>query len=172
MRQQLDIFLRSLLALGVRRLAILATIMVVLMATIGFAAVFLNRPTFETLYVGLDRDDVNRVGIALSEAGFRFDVDSSGSTVLVEAGAASRARMVLAEKGLPASSGAGYELFDNLGSLGLTSFMQEVTRVRALEGEIARSIQAVNGVKSARVHIVMPDRTAFRDRERKHLKLC
>jgi flagellar M-ring protein FliF len=154
-------------SLGVRRLAGLGAILIFLMTGMGLAAVYLNKPAFETLYVGLDRDDVNRVGIALSEAGFSFDVDSSGSTVLVAAGSASRARMVLAEKGLPASSGAGYELFDNLGSLGLTSFMQEITRVRALEGEIARSIQAVDGVKAARVHIVMPDRSAFRDRERK-----
>jgi flagellar M-ring protein FliF len=70
--------------------------------------------------------------------------------------------MILAEKGLPNSSGTGYELFDNLGSLGLTAFMQEVTRVRALEGEIARSIQTIRGVKGARVHIVLADRGNFR----------
>ncbi len=60
--------------------------------------------------------------------------------------------MLLAEKGLPTSSNAGYELFDKLGSMGLTSFMQDITRVRALEGEIARTIQAMKGVKAARVH--------------------
>lgn len=160
-------FLRSLTALGARRLMTLAAILITLTTVIGLSAVYLNKPAFETLYVGLDRDDVNRVGIALAESGFAFDVDNTGTSVLIAAGQASRARMILAEKGLPASSGAGYELFDNLGSLGLTSFMQEVTRVRALEGEIARSIQAVDGVKAARVHIVMPDRTVFRDREKK-----
>ena len=167
MREQLEILLKNIGTLGARRLIVLGTVFAVLMASIGIAAVYLNKPAYETLYVGLDRDDVNRIGIALAEAGFKFDVDNAGTTVLVEAGAASQARMILAEKGLPASSGAGYELFDNLGSLGLTSFMQEVTRVRALEGEIGRSIQAINGVKAARVHIVMPDRTAFRDRDRK-----
>ena len=70
--------------------------------------------------------------------------------------------MLLAEKGLPSSTNAGYELFDKLGSIGLTSFMQEVTRVRALEGEIARTIQAMHGVKAARVHIVLPDSGSFR----------
>lgn len=167
MREQLENFLRSVGSLGTRRLVGLGAVFVLLMAGIGVAAVYLNKPAFETLYVGLDRDDISRVGIALAEAGFNFDVDNTGSAILVAAGSASRARMILAEKGLPASSGAGYELFDNLGSLGLTSFMQEVTRVRALEGEIARSIQAINGVKAARVHIVMPDRTTFRDRDRK-----
>jgi flagellar M-ring protein FliF len=167
LREQLQNILLGLKAVGTRRLIGLGAILIVLLAGIGVSAVILNKPAFETLYVGLDRDDVNRVGLALSEAGFVFDVDSSGSSVLVEAGSASKARMVLAEKGLPASSGAGYELFDNLGSLGLTSFMQEITRVRALEGEIARSIQAIDGVKAARVHIVLPDRSAFRDRDRK-----
>jgi flagellar M-ring protein FliF len=70
--------------------------------------------------------------------------------------------MLLAERGLPSSNTAGYELFDQVGSLGLTSFMQEVTRVRALEGEIARTIQSINGISAARVHIVMADRGNFR----------
>lgn len=167
MREQFENLLRNIANLGARRIAGLGAAFVLLMVGIGISAVYLNKPAFETLYVGLDRDDINRVGIALGEAGFKFDVDDTGTSVLVAAGTASQARMILAEKGLPASSGAGYELFDNLGSLGLTSFMQEMTRVRALEGEISRSIQSINGVKAARVHIVMPDRTVFRDRDRK-----
>ena len=82
--------------------------------------------------------------------------------MLVRYGQTAQARMLLAEKGLPSSANAGYELFDKLGSMGLTSFMQEVTRVRALEGEIARTIQAMKGVKAARVHIVLPDTGSFR----------
>ncbi len=70
--------------------------------------------------------------------------------------------MLLAEKGLPHSTNAGYELFDKMGSLGLTSFMQEVTRVRAIEGELARTIQTMRGIKAARVHIVLPDEGSFR----------
>jgi flagellar M-ring protein FliF len=75
--------------------------------------------------------------------------------------------MLLAERGLPSSTTAGYELFDNVGSLGLTSFMQEITRVRALEGEIARTIQSIDGITAARVHIVMPERGNFRIGEQK-----
>jgi flagellar M-ring protein FliF len=74
----------------------------------------------------------------------------------------SQARMLLAEKGLPHSTNAGYELYDKLGSLGLTSFMQDVTRVRAMEGELARTIQTMNGIRAARVHIVLPDEGSFR----------
>ena len=77
-------------------------------------------------------------------------------------GDAAKARMLLAERGLPNSATAGYELFDKLGSMGLTSFMQNITRLRALEGEIARTIQVMKGVKSARVHLVLPDSGSFR----------
>lgn len=167
MREQFEILRRNLANLGARRLITLSAAFLLTMSAIGILAIYLNVPAFETLYVGLDRDDINRMGVVLDEEGFKFDVDKSGTTLLVAAGTASQARMVLAEKGLPASSGAGYELFDNLGSLGLTSFMQEMTKVRALEGEVSRSIQSINGVKAARVHIVMPERAAFRDRDRK-----
>ncbi|MBN9136743.1 MAG: flagellar M-ring protein FliF, partial [Phyllobacterium sp.] len=124
--------------------------------------IYLNRPQYETLYVGLSRDDVNRMGMALGEAGIPFDVKADGTSVLVPFGKADQARMYLAEKGLPTSNNAGYELFDNMGSLGLTSFMQEITRVRALEGEISRTIQAIRGIKAARVHIVLPEKGSFR----------
>jgi flagellar M-ring protein FliF len=165
--KQMQSIMTMAAGLGARRIVAMLVSVTLIIAALAIGALYLNRPAFEVLYVGLDRDDVNRIGIALSDAGIAFDVDSNGTSVLVEAGQTSRSRMILAEKGLPASSGAGYELFDNLGSLGLTSFMQEVTRVRALEGEIARSIQAINGIKAARVHIVMGDRGGFRDRDRK-----
>ena len=104
----------------------------------------------------------SRIGAALQEAGISFDVNPEGTTVLVHPGQASRARMLLAEKGLPSSAGAGYELFDKMGAIGLTSFMQEITRIRALEGEIARTIQGMKGVRAARVHIVMAEAGSFR----------
>lgn len=148
--------------IGVRRLVVLALVGVALFGAILFSSFYLTRPTYETLYVGLSRDDINRIGLALGEAGIKFDVSTDGASVRVPVGTAAKSRMLLAEKGLPTSNNAGYELFDNMGSLGLTSFMQEVTKQRALEGEIARTIQAVRGVKAARVHIVLPDKGSFR----------
>src|SRR4051812_38102916 len=98
--------------------------------TIVFGSIYLNRPSYEALYVGLERSDVNQIGMVLGEAGIEFDVAADGTSVLVPVGKTARARMLLAEKGLPTSTNAGYELFDNVGSLGLTSFMQEITRIR------------------------------------------
>ena len=148
--------------IGPRRLAIMGGVAALVIAVITVGSIWLNRPAYETLYVGLERQDVNQIGMVLGESGIDFDVASDGTTVLVAAGNTSKARMLLAEKGLPTSANAGYELFDNVGSLGLTSFMQEVTRVRALEGEIARTIQTIQGIRAARVHLVMPERASFR----------
>jgi flagellar M-ring protein FliF len=155
----------NLIALGARRLAALAIIGVAVFAATGFSGYYLSRPSMETLYSGLDRDDVISIGAALKDSGIPFDVNADGNIVTVAVGQAALARMTLAEKGLPHSGSVGNELFDKLGSLGLTSFMQEVTRVRALEGELARTIQMMRGVKAARVHLVMGDDGSFR-RER------
>ena len=127
-----------------------------------FGGYYLSRPTTEVLYSGLAREDVAGIGSALREVGIPFDVSSDGTSVLVPVGQTALARMTLAEKGLPHSGSVGNELYDKLGSLGLTSFMQEVTRVRAMEGELARTIQMMRGVKAARVHIVMGDEGSFR----------
>jgi flagellar M-ring protein FliF len=160
--EQIQTIVDNLASLGTRRLALMGGIAALVMAIVAVGAIYLNKPAYETLYVGLDRSDVNQIGMVLGEAGIRFDVDSNGTSVLVAAGKTAQARMLLAEKGLPTSANAGYELFDNVGSLGLTTFMQQVTRVRALEGEIARTIQSINGIKAARVHIVMAEQASFR----------
>ena len=167
MPEQLNAVVRNLRDFGPRRLALMGAVIALVLAVIAVASIYLNRPAYETLYVGLERSDVNQIGLVLGEAGIGFDVASDGTTVLVPAGKTAQARMLLAEKGLPTSANAGYELFDNVGSLGLTSFMQQITRVRALEGEIARTIQSISGIRAARVHIVMSERANFRRDEQK-----
>lgn len=156
----------SLLALGARRLALLGGAALLVAVLIGAAAWWAGKPVWETLYVGLDRQDSARIGAALREAGMSFDAASDGQTIFVRAGEAPQARALLAERGLPQGASGGYELFDKLGSLGLTTFMQEVTKVRAIEGELSRSIQLLRGVRAARVHVVPADQGAFRREKR------
>ncbi len=157
----------NLAKLGQTKLIALAGVGVVSLALILGAALYVNKPAYETLYVGLETTDLNQVSIALAEASIDFAVSADGTSIQVPVGMTGKARLLLAERGLPNSANAGYELFDNVGSLGLTSFMQEVTRVRALEGEIGRSIQQISGVAAARVHIVMPDVGNFRRGDQK-----
>ncbi|MBC7284045.1 flagellar basal-body MS-ring/collar protein FliF [Hoeflea sp.] len=159
---QLTLISKNLAGLGQAKLTALGVVGVLAVMLIIGSAIFLNKPTRETLYIGLTGEEVNQIGMVLAEANIDFAAGADGSSVTVPAGLTGRARMLLAERGLPSSNTAGYELFDQVGSLGLTSFMQEITRVRALEGEIGRTIQAINGISAARVHIVMADRGNFR----------
>lgn len=160
--QQLDLLKSNLIGLGPRRLIALGVAALVVIGATTAIGYYASRPETEQLYIGLGQTDVNRIGIALHDAGIPYDVSADGSKVYVRRAQAPTARMFLAERGLPSGSTAGYELFDKLGPLGLTSFMQDVTRTRALEGELARTIQILKGVTSARVHIVIPPTGAFR----------
>jgi flagellar M-ring protein FliF len=155
--------LRALL--GNRRLLALGALGLVIAGLIFGSMALLNRPVYQTLYSGLDAEDVSRIGAVLNEVGITFDVNETGTAVLVDPGKAVQARMILAEKGLPKSDRSGYELFDQMGSMGLTSFMQQVTRVRALEGELVRTVQQIEGVKSARVHLALRSESALRNKE-------
>jgi flagellar M-ring protein FliF len=154
--------LNNLMQLGPRRLMALGLIGFTVLVTVVGGAYYLSRPELEPLYTGLSREDVTRIGAALRESNIAFDANPAGDAVSVRPSQTMQARMLLAEKGLPTSANSGYELFDKIGSLGLTSFMQEVTKLRALEGEIARTVQLMKGVKAARVHIVLPVRGSFR----------
>ncbi|MFM9856906.1 flagellar basal-body MS-ring/collar protein FliF [Pseudoxanthobacter sp. M-2] len=161
-RAQAEKLWQNILALGGRRLAALGLVGLTVLLAVGGGAYYLSRPVQEALYTGLSREDVNRIGGALKDAGIAFDVSSDGTSVLVAYADTAQARMLLAEQGLPQNANSGYELFNELGSFGLTSFMQEITKVRALEGELARTIQTMKGIKAARVHIVLPDPGSFR----------
>ncbi|MDO6962546.1 flagellar basal-body MS-ring/collar protein FliF [Rhizobium alvei] len=164
---QLTAILKNLSNLGMARLTALGAIGLLIVGLVLGGAYYVNRPSFETLYVGLETSDLNQISMALSSGGIDFEVGADGKSIQVPVGQTGKTRLFLAERGLPSSTNAGYELFDNVGSLGLTSFMQEVTRVRALEGEIARTIQTIDGINAARVHIVMADRGSFRQAEQK-----
>ena len=171
-REQFERLFSNLLALGPRRLALLAAIGVAVFALVGVAGYYLSRPANEILYSGLDKQDVSSIGAALREAGRRLRRFRRRRVGLCRlwrhrAGPHAAGR----DRACRASGGTGYELFDKLGSLGLTSFMQEITRVRALEGELARTIQTMRGVKAARVHLVMPDEGSFRRAKTAALRL-
>lgn len=160
--EQLTKVYKNLASLGQAKLAMLAGAAIVSIGLVLAAGIMVNKPAYETLYVGLEKADLNQISLALAEANIDFNTGTDGTSLAVPVGQTGKARLYLAERGLPSSANAGYELFDKVGSLGLTSFMQEVTRVRALEGEIARTIQQINGIAAARVHIVMPERGNFR----------
>jgi len=158
---------QTLSGLGPRRLIALAVVGLTLFATIAIGSYVLSKSEYQPLYVGLTAQDASRMSAVLTELGIPFDVSPDATRISVPASAVAHARGVLAERGLPVSAEAGYELFDKIGPLGLTTFMQEVTRVRALEGEITRTIHGMGGVLSARVHLALGEKGSFRSAAQK-----
>ncbi len=153
--------INNLMALGRTRLIALGAtgIGLVLALFLGLAAVM--KPTYAPLYSDLSLAGASRVVAALEQAGFSVQLGGGGTVVAVPQEDVARARMALAEQGLPDEGAPGWEIFDNASGLGMNSFMQQVSRLRALEGELARSIQTIDGIDAARVHLVLPEREAF-----------
>lgn len=157
--------INNLKALGRQRLMILGGVSagVLLALLLGISAV--SSRDFAPLYTNLSMSTATSIETTLTGAGFEARMSEDSSSVSVPRADLARARMVLAESGLPIEGDPGWELFDEGSGLAMNSFMQKVNRLRAMEGELARSIQTMDGVQSARVHLVLPEREAF-SRER------
>ena len=157
--------INNLKALGRTRLMILGGVAagIVLALLLGISTV--SRKDYAPLYKNLSMAAATSIETTLNGAGFDAQMSEDGTAVAVPRDDLARARMVLAESGLPIEGDPGWELFDEASGLAMNSFMQRVNRLRAMEGELARSIQTLDGVQSARVHLVLPEREAF-SRER------
>lgn len=115
------------------------------------------------LYSNLDLKEAGSITAALDQAAVKYEVKGDGSTIMVERDKVASTRLLLSGKGLPTSGSVGYELFDNAPALGQTAFVQNLNQQRALEGELARTVRSLQGVSSARVHLVLPKRELFEE---------
>jgi flagellar M-ring protein FliF len=142
---------------------------VVTLALVGFFAFVIMRvsqPAMGVLYADLASQDASAVMKDLDARGVRYETRADGQTILVPRADVSRIRMELAGKGLPTGGGVGYEIFDKGDAFSSTSFVQGINHLRALEGELARTIRTLGRVEAARVHLAIPERRLFeRDRE-------
>ncbi|HVI18569.1 MAG TPA: flagellar basal-body MS-ring/collar protein FliF, partial [Gaiellales bacterium] len=117
-------------------------------------------PSYETVAAGLNPADTGKLTAALDEQGISYKINNNGTAVQVQPDQLSEAKIALAEKGLPGQSQPGFELFDKQ-KLGSSDFQQQVTYQRALEGELAQTIQQVNGISGATVQLVLPQEQLF-----------
>ncbi len=128
------------------------------------AAIFLNLGQPKSLlYSNLDLKEAGSITAALDQAGIKYEVKGDGSTIMVPRDVVASTRLMLSGKGLPTAGSVGYEIFDQANALGQTDFVQQLNRQRALEGELARTIGALDGITSARVHLVLPKRQLFEE---------
>jgi flagellar M-ring protein FliF len=118
-------------------------------------------PQMAPLYSGLSLEDSSAIVKELKTQNVPFDLRGDGETILVPRDQITSLRMTLAGNGLPTHGQVGYEIFDKQSTLGATSFVQNINAVRALEGELARTVSSLARVKSARIHLVLPQRQLF-----------
>ncbi|WP_342162358.1 flagellar basal-body MS-ring/collar protein FliF [Methylobacterium sp. SD21] len=153
--------------LGPARLAAMAAVTLTLIGFFAFIILRVSRPDMGVLFSDLSMQDSAAVIRDLDARGIRYETKGdTGQTILAPRADLPRLRMDLAGKGLPTQAGVGYEIFDKGDAFSSTNFVQNVNHLRALEGELARSIRAIGRVQAARVHLVLPERRLFeRDRE-------
>jgi flagellar M-ring protein FliF len=143
------------------RLSAMAAVAVGLTAFFIYLTARLSSPGMALLYSDLEIADSGRIVAQLESMNVPYELRGDGRQIMVPTNRVLRLRMAMAEEGLPSGGSVGYEIFDGSDSLGATSFMQSVNRVRALEGELARTITSLGNVARARVHLVLPERELF-----------
>jgi flagellar M-ring protein FliF len=153
--------LAGLRALGMARLAALGGVALVSLALLGFLVARQGQQPMALLYADLDLREAGQVVEQLTRQRIPHQIGGQGAQIMVPADQVARARMLLARDGLPSSGSIGYEIFDRGDGLTTTQFQQKIAETRALEGEIARTIRTLHGVRAARVHLVLPRREPF-----------
>lgn len=123
-------------------------------------------PQKALLYSGLELSEASEIAGRLDQANIKYEMRGDGSSIFVARDAVMDARLMLSAEGLPSRGSIGYEIFDKQDALGATTFIQNVNRLRALEGEIAKTINTIENVKSTRVHLVLPERRLFEKDEK------
>ncbi len=155
-------FVAALQKFGIGRLAAFLGIGAGVAAALFALTMNLGEPK-ALLYSNLDMKEAGSITAALDQAGVKYEVKGDGSTIMVGRDKVASTRLLLSSKGLPTSGSVGYEIFDEANALGQTDFVQQLNRQRALEGELSRTIRGLDGLTSARVHLVLPKRQLFEE---------
>ncbi len=157
--------LEFLKKLGPARIAAMGVVTVLLLGFFAFITFKVSQPVMTPLYSDLSVNDSATIVKELEAQAIKYELRQDGGQILVPKDNVLRLRMRLAEKGIPAGGSVGWEIFDKADALGTTSYVQNINHLRALEGELARTIRSIDRIQAARVHLVIPERQIFqRDR--------
>ncbi len=132
---------------------------------LGFVLFVFNEPSYTTLYSKLTEEDASAVVQELASKKIPYKITDGGTTIKVPKDKVYEVRFSMASKGIPNSGVMGYEIFDK-NTMGMSEFMQKLNYKRALEGELAKTIMTLSGIENARVHIVIPEKSVFKDEEK------
>jgi flagellar M-ring protein FliF len=140
---------------------------VALLSVVAFAVLILvtNRTDYRPLFTNLSAEDAGEIVKKLKEAKIPYQITPDGKGILVPADKVYEQRLTLASEGLPQGGGVGFEIFDRK-NFGMTEFVQKINYQRALQGELSRTISQINGVEQARIHLVIPEKSLFKENEK------
>jgi flagellar M-ring protein FliF len=148
-------------SLGAARMAAMAAVTLALIGFFSFLMIQMTTPQMVPLFTDLSADDSGSIVKDLERQAVPYQLKNDGAIIMVPKDKVARLRMKLAESGLPKGGGVGYEIFDKTDALGATTFVQNINHLRALEGELSRTIRSIDRVQAARVHLVLPERPLF-----------
>lgn len=158
--------LEGLKALGPARLAAMGAVALGMLGLLALLTMRGSGDRMALLYADLDLRESAQIVEQLTHQHVSYQLAAGGTQILVPVDQVPRARLLLAKEGLPSGGSVGYEIFDRNDGLTATQFQQTINRTRALEGELARTIRAMDGVRAVRVHLVLPQREPFaRDKQ-------
>lgn len=159
--------METLRGLGVVRLAALGGTILAVIIFFAFMATKMSSGPMALLYSGLDPSDGGAIVSQLDTQKIPYEISANGTSIKVPTEQVGKLRMSMAQQGLPRGGSIGYEIFDQKDGFSTTSFVQNINQLRALEGELARTIGTVNQVQSARVHLVLPKHEMFSQNDQK-----
>ncbi len=159
-------FTQMMRGLGAARLGVMAGVGAGLIGLFIYLSTRLASPDMALLYGDLELNDSSQLVAKLEAMGVGYEIRGNGRQILVPRDQVLRLRLAAAEEGLPSGGTIGYEIFDRSASFGTTNFVQKINHLRALEGELARTIRSLDRVAAARVHLVLPQRELFSRDER------
>ncbi|MBT3768155.1 MAG: flagellar M-ring protein FliF, partial [Rhodospirillales bacterium] len=155
----MDAFSQMIKNLGPMRLGMMGLVGILLVIFFIFMATRLGGTNMTLLYGDLDSSDSAAIVSQLASKKVPHEV--RGDEVWVASDKVFQMRIAMAEQGLPGSGSIGNEIFDKNSALGSTNFLQNINQIRALQGELQKTITSLDKIKNARVHIVMPKRELF-----------
>ena len=147
---------KRMLVFGVAFLSIAAFAVLILVT---------NRTDFRPLFTNLSPEDAGEIVKKLKDAKTPYQITPDGKGILIPADKVYEQRLTLASEGLPQGGGVGFEIFDRK-NFGMTEFVQKINYQRALQGELSRTISQLNGVEQARIHLVLPEKSLFKENEK------
>ncbi len=154
-------FLNGLLGLGTTRLALMGATGLLLLGSVLGLSFFTGGPPPVALYSNLSLTDSAAAVAVLAADHIAYTLSDGGQTILVPTGSLDSARLALAAKNLPSGGSSSYSLFDSSTALTDSDFLDNINETRALNGELEQTIDQIQGVKLARVNIVLPHQQPF-----------